>query len=648
MSMVDSVFRGKVCLTALVLAAGLLLIPASIAAADDDSAGTPGLSLEQIDRALLVTHLHGVTPEIANREVGVEGVPRILEHLRDPNYPRRDNLVAFLFFLDGQDVRNELISAFTSREFSVSIPEEDRARMMIPQALGMQASRGDRKALELLLSISDGGKDRELLDQAAAAYRDSAAAQVDLMEDVMRGLAYSGEESARDRLVDIGFGRVKGLPAGRDLSGPALQLLDVMEELKTTPFGTRKKTTTDEPETEGIGEDPQGQSYYIEFGEGDSTGEAVGTLDADTQGSVHENRLTYANHVDVPNKMDNTRLDTVLQDASWRVGRADYTGDISCCSTVVRSGNPAGFGFSGDGYDRIDNSSEGNFVIGHSSGRVKVVRAINWCGSTGAGIIGCAYTPGWGIAVVRLTNLNIESIVWVHEYGHNTGLQHATQSYRIMYGSASGANNGLSQTECNRYHQPSSAAQALNSIVSTCVDNDNDAVHDWVDNCPYDANSNQYDPDGDGAGQACDNCPDLVNPDQANHDGDSDGDACDDDDDNDGVPDGDDCAPINPFAAQAALPAENVGWAEPDTTTLTWQKGQYSLSSNIYRAAVAMGTTPGWSCLDGAVFGSSYNEADVPASGEGFSYVISAENICGETHSGADSEGQLRIPTPCP
>jgi hypothetical protein len=217
-----------------------------------------------------------------------------------------------------------------------------------------------------------------------------------------------------------------------------------------------------------------------------------------------------------------------------------------------------------------------------------------------------------------------------------------------MYGSASGANNGVSQTECNRYHTPSSGAQALNSIVSTCVDNDNDAVHDWVDNCPNDANSNQYDSDGDGAGQACDNCPDLVNPDQANHDGDPDGDACDDDDDNDGVPDGDDCAPLNPFASQAAHPAENVGWAEPDTTTLTWQKGQYSLSSNIYRAAVTIGATPSWSCLDGPVFGSSYNETDVPASGEGFSYVISGENICGESHSGADSEGQLRVPTPCP
>ncbi|RKZ13038.1 hypothetical protein DRQ53_13945, partial [bacterium] len=420
-------------------------------------------------------------------------------------------------------------------------------------------------------------------------------ARVDLMEDVLRGLAYSGDESARNQLVDIGFGRVQGLPEGRDLTGPALQLLDVMEELEIQPFGTRPAPAqggSQEPQNEGIGPDLQGQSHYIDFGESEaaSDDDAVGTLDMDTQGSVHENRLNYANHIDLVTDMYDSRLDSVLQEASWRVGRADYTGDITCCATAVRTGGAGSFGSPGDGRDRIDNSSEGNWVIGHNSARVKVVRAINWCGSTGAGIIGCAYTPGWGMAVVRLSNLNTESILWIHEYGHNTGLQHASQTYRIMYGSATGNNNGLSQTECNRFHQPSGSANALISIVSTCVDNDNDAVHDWVDNCPDDSNANQYDQDGDGAGQACDNCPSVQNEDQANHDGDVNGDACDDDDDNDGVLDGDDCAPINPFASLAASPPENFGWAESSDTTMTWTKGFRATFSNVYRSGIAPGS----------------------------------------------------------
>jgi hypothetical protein len=173
MSFCDRVSAGKVCLSILILAAGLLLAPASMVRAEDDPGIASSVSLEQIDRALLTTYWHGVTVEIAG-QVGPQAVPRILEHLRDPDYPRRDNLVAFLFYLDGQGVREELISAFTSREFSVGTPEEDRARMMIPQARGMQASRGDREALDLLLSISAGGEKRALLDQAAAAYSNAA------------------------------------------------------------------------------------------------------------------------------------------------------------------------------------------------------------------------------------------------------------------------------------------------------------------------------------------------------------------------------------------------------------------------------------------------------------------------------------------
>ncbi len=58
------------------------------------------------------------------------------------------------------------------------------------------------------------------------------------------------------------------------------------------------------------------------------------------------------------------------------------------------------------------------------------------------------------------------------------------------------------------------------------------------------------DADTDGVPDATDNCVSTPNADQDNFDGDAQGDACDPDDDNDGVPDTEDSAPMNRFACR--------------------------------------------------------------------------------------------------
>ena len=117
--------------------------------------------------------------------------------------------------------------------------------------------------------------------------------------------------------------------------------------------------------------------------------------------------------------------------------------------------------------------------------------------------------------------------------------------------------------------------------LSDCIDDDDDddGVDDGQDNCPSIANPGQHNTDGDQLGNACDsdddndgidddgdgsgsegdlpcpdgtsdscddNCPFVANPGQGDADGDGVGNACDGDDDNDGINDDADCAPLDP------------------------------------------------------------------------------------------------------
>lgn len=427
---------------------------------------------QRIVDAALGVYFEGVTEDIAERLVGPDGVPALLDLLAEPSFPRRDNVVAFLFHLGGPESTEALLDYFAAPPAPTEIPEEDRALLLAPQALGKIASRGDPRALNALLAMARDDPDTGILAAATARAADPSRLRTDLLRMTLRGLGFSQAPEARTLLDHTAQGRKLPAAPGRNLAEDAVQALDLMSDQERS--------------------EPPAASPYLPL-----------SSYLDVSARAHQTPLDFANHVDLSDPMTDTRLDRVLAHGSYLMGREDFDGDIACCVTFVRSGTAQVFGTPDDGLDIINNATTMSTVLNAAPQRVKVVRAINHCGGVTPNVIGCALTPGKSMVVVRLVSMHNESILWMHEYGHNTGLAHHPDLGFIMHGSASPWNAGITQAECNRFHAPSFSTQIALTDIGTCADTDADRVHDAIDNCPVVANYEQENSDGQPPGDAC-------------------------------------------------------------------------------------------------------------------------------------------------
>jgi N-acetylneuraminic acid mutarotase len=162
-------------------------------------------------------------------------------------------------------------------------------------------------------------------------------------------------------------------------------------------------------------------------------------------------------------------------------------------------------------------------------------------------------------------------------------------------------------------------------------DGDNDGICGSVDNCPSESNHAQLDSDADGLGELCDNCPLVANVNQADSDDDAAGDAC-------------DCQPSDP-TDRKPVEATPLSVGKTGTTAnLSWPPVGDTDSYSVSRGDLASkGTSQYGTCQADGLPSPSYDDTAVPSPGQGFFYLVQAQNYdCGLGSLGTTSSEQQR------
>jgi hypothetical protein len=131
-------------------------------------------------------------------------------------------------------------------------------------------------------------------------------------------------------------------------------------------------------------------------------------------------------------------------------------------------------------------------------------------------------------------------------------------------------------------------------------------------------------------------------------DGDGTRDTLDPDIDGDGVPNGTDCAPLDPANAP---PVEVTSEAfAPNKQTLSWNATPTADRYNVLRGrldGLPVGSGGGDELCLGEVTTTTTVDAAVPLSGSGYWYLVRASNACGAGSYGSATSGP-RVSTTCP
>ena len=123
------------------------------------------------------------------------------------------------------------------------------------------------------------------------------------------------------------------------------------------------------------------------------------------------------------------RMNEILRDDDG-AGSAD----IECAVRFEKVGGIVPFEFPSGAQTpgTIQTEDELNTILGLEGGNVKVVDRINFCKIIRR-VTGCAPIPGSSFVVVSETHMD-SGLAWIHEFGHNTGLNHRPVDGMVMRG----------------------------------------------------------------------------------------------------------------------------------------------------------------------------------------------------------------------
>lgn len=193
----------------------------------------------------------------------------------------------------------------------------------------------------------------------------------------------------------------------------------------------------------------------------------------DDNGNVTTYNLKIDRHQNAD--LTNTRTDQILAEMQNIITTNDGSGDVACGINFTRNG-PVGIFSIGTS---IINSEVDFSSVNGLQGEVKVVNQINWCGGIAPNIIGCAPVPGKSMMVVRFDESQ-EGILWLHEYGHNKGLNHRDDPNAVMNGVIGSSHLRINSEECDAYQTISSSLLAGTYFPSMIQKKDTLPVGEFV------------------------------------------------------------------------------------------------------------------------------------------------------------------------
>ncbi|MFN7964113.1 MAG: thrombospondin type 3 repeat-containing protein [Acidobacteriota bacterium] len=181
----------------------LLCVAASLSPAHAEApASTIELRDADVRALMLVSYVDGVDREIAHRWLSDDDAPRLAALLAEPDFERKDNLVAFLSYLD-HPAAAAALSRFEFETSTATNVDDARARALLPSALRRIANRQPAEV------SGDDGRARSTSDDPA---RLSAAPSILLPDPasdaVLASLTYANHVEVSKPMSDERLDRV--------------------------------------------------------------------------------------------------------------------------------------------------------------------------------------------------------------------------------------------------------------------------------------------------------------------------------------------------------------------------------------------------------------------------------------------------------